>query len=72
MRRITEYFLNRADNVTAWIGVIGLILLALHLGSFLFILFIVMIILPETSFSNLFGGWTKELRDIDQKSKTKK
>lgn len=67
LNNIKKYLLNQADKMTAWIGVIGLALLFLGLSSFLFMLFIALIVLPEGKFSNLFKGWTQELRDMDKK-----
>lgn len=69
--KITNYFLKQADKMTAWIGIIGLILLFLHLGGFLFILFIALIVLPQDEFSKVFAGWTKELRTLDKKTPKK-
>lgn len=69
--KFTDYLLARADNVTAWIGVIGLVLFFLHLWSLLFVLFILLIVLPEGKFSGVFKGWTTDLRNLDQKHKPK-
>ena len=64
MDKFTGYLLNQADKLTAWIGIIGLVLLFLGLNSLLFALFIALIILPEAHFSDAFKGWTKKLRDL--------
>lgn len=63
---IKNYLLKQADKLTGWIGVIGLLLLFLGLHSFLFMLFVALIVLPEGKFSNLFKSWTTELRDLDK------
>lgn len=62
--RVKNYLLSQLDKTTAWIGVIGLTLQFLGLGSFLFLLFVFLVFLPESSFSNLFKKWTGEIRDI--------
>lgn len=63
---ITKYLLKQMDKTTAWIGLIGLCLLFLGLSSFLLILFIALIVLPEGQISNVFKGWTKEIREFEQ------
>lgn len=62
-QRIKNYLISQLDKTTAWIGFIGLILMALHLYSFMFILFVAMIFLPETSFSSTFKKWAGEVRN---------
>ncbi len=62
--RIKKYLLSQLDKTTAWIGMIGLLLQALHMQSFLFILFIALIVMKQDSFSDIFKKWTGEIRDI--------
>lgn len=62
MQKIKDYLLAQADKLTAWIGFIGIILLFLHLHSFLVLLFLALIALPQDSFSGIFSKWTTQLR----------
>lgn len=64
--KVQKYMLAQLDKLTAWIGLIGLILQALHMQSFLFILFVALIALPEGNFSAVFKKWTKSLKDLDK------
>lgn len=65
MDKVKNYLLGQADKMTAWIGFIGLCLIFLGLHSVLVFLFILLIILPDTTFSEIFKVWTKKLRDLD-------
>lgn len=65
MDKVKSYLLGQADKMTAWIGFIGLCLIFLGLHSVLIFLFVLLIVLPETQFSEIFKGWTKKLRDLD-------
>jgi len=61
--KAVDYLLGQADKVTAWIGVI---ILLLALGGFytlLLVLSVALIVLPETNFSEMFKKWTQYLRD---------
>ena len=60
--KFVKYLFNRLDNTTAWIGIIGLTLMLLQFHTALIILFVLMFVLPEGNFSDLFKGWTRELR----------
>lgn len=61
--KVKNYLLEQADKLTAWIGFVGMILLFLNLHSFLFLLFIALIALPEAHFSSVFKNWTSQLRN---------
>lgn len=62
-----NYLLSRAESLTAWIGIIGLVLeVVLHMGhtsTIMVILFILLIVLPEANFRTLFADWTKSIKD---------
>lgn len=64
LTKIKNYIVSRLDQTTAWVGLIGLVLLMLGLHSFLFILFVLLVCLPESSFSDIFKKWTGDIRDI--------
>lgn len=59
-----KYILSRLTNTTAWIGVIGLVLLIFNMHTALAILFMLLFFLPEANFTDLFAGWTKEIKHI--------
>lgn len=63
MEKALNYLLAQADKVTAWIGFIGIALLLLNLTSFLALLFLALIILPQDSFSKTFAQWASNLRE---------
>lgn len=64
---VKKYLLGHADQMTAWIGCIGLCLLFVGWTSALFILFVALVMFPDAKFSGIFAGWTKKLREIDAK-----
>jgi hypothetical protein len=64
---IKKYLLGRTDSVTAWIGAIGLVLWLLNIKSFLFLLFVALIVLPEGHFRNTFGKWAEKAKELDKK-----
>ncbi len=68
MDKIKDYLLGQADKMTAWIGFLGLALYFVGLHSALVFLFLLLIVLPESQFSEIFRGWTKKLRDMDSQS----
>lgn len=59
---MTEFLCKKLDSLTAWIGAIGLVLFLIHWQSALFILFIALIVLPESKFSDFFKKAAKEVR----------
>jgi len=67
MQRFIDYLIAQLDKATAWIGVLGLILYYLNLHTALILLFILLVILPESQFSEMFKKWTSEIRDIEKK-----
>lgn len=58
-----EFFIKQLDKTTAWIGLIGLFFLLIGWSSGLFFLFIALILLPETSFSEKFRNWTGKIKN---------
>jgi len=67
MEQVKNYLLGQADKMTAWIGLIGLALLFLRFTSILALLFVALVVLPETQFGQVFKVWTVELRGLDTK-----
>lgn len=67
MEKFKKYLLDQLDKTTAWIGLIGLILLFVGWGSALFFLFVALIFLPETHFSEKFKQWTNLVKNFDKK-----
>ena len=67
MDKIKAYILGRLDNVTAWVGALGIIFQLLGLHTLLFGLFVLLIILPQANFTNFFGGAAKTIRDLEEK-----
>lgn len=65
MNNPLKYILSRLDNTTAWIGVIGLVLLVFNLHTLLVALFVALFFIPEGNFSDMFKKLTKEIRDLD-------
>lgn len=64
---IKKYLLTQANKSTAWIGFLGLLFLILHLYSFLFLLFMMLIVFPESRFSDTFKDWTQKIKkQIDE------
>lgn len=66
-KKVKDAFLSRADEMTTWIGIIGVTLLLLHMHGLLFWICVVLIFLPDAKFSDLFANWTKSLREMDKK-----
>ncbi len=66
---LKKYLLGRAESLTSWIGFIGFILeIFLHIGNvstLMLVLFVLLIVLPEAKFSEIFQGWTKKIKDFD-------
>lgn len=64
---IKKYLLGRADSITAWVGFLGFVLeIVLHLGNvstIMLILFLLLIVLPEANFRDLFKSWSKNIKD---------
>ncbi|MFO0958224.1 MAG: hypothetical protein U0800_12495 [Isosphaeraceae bacterium] len=67
MDKLKDYLLGQLDKLTAWIGLIGLALHFLGFNNLLVFLFVALIILPESQFSDVFKKWTKDIRDADKK-----
>ena len=60
---MNEFICKKLDSLTAWIGAIGLVLLIIHWTSALFILFVALIIMPESKFSDFFKKAAKEVKE---------
>lgn len=67
MEKFLDYLINQLEKVTAWIGVVGFILWILGLHSFLVVLFILLIVLPEAHFRDTFAGWNKKIKEETKK-----
>ena len=67
MESIINYLTAQLDKMTAWIGLIGLVLTFLGFHGALTTLFLLLIVLPESQFSEMFKKWTKGIRDAEQK-----
>jgi len=57
----------KPDKMSARIGWIGLALLFLGFTSILALLFVALVVLPETQFSRALKAWTTEHRGFDSK-----
>ncbi len=64
MENVIKYLLGRLDDLSAWIGIIGLILSAIGFHGALTMLFVLLVIVPQTQFSTFFSDWTKKIRDL--------
>ena len=67
MEKFVNYLKAQMDKTTAWIGAIGLVLFFLGLHSLLFVLFILLIILPESNFSDWAKKGAQSVRDLDKR-----
>ena len=67
MNRIKQYLIGRVTDVTAWIGLLGFVLeIILHLGNvsmIMLILFVVLIIKPESEWRKM----ADEMNDVVRK-----
>lgn len=59
---VVNFILKRLDNTSAWIGVIGLILLVLNFHGLLAFLFIALFFVPEGNLSTVFKRVTDSLK----------
>lgn len=59
---VIKFILSRLDNTTAWIGVIGLVLLILNFHGVLALLFIALFFVPEGNLSSILKRITDSLR----------
>lgn len=66
MEKFTKYMLGRLDDLSAWIGVIGLIFISIGFHGALTMLFVLLVIVPQTQFTSFFKDWTQKLRDFDK------
>jgi hypothetical protein len=57
-----DFLLNKLDSVNAWIGAIGFVLVLLKFNTMLFIFFSLLILLPDTKFTDLFKLVSDEIR----------
>ncbi|MGE4043363.1 MAG: hypothetical protein AB7F35_00820 [Acetobacteraceae bacterium] len=69
MEYIKTYLLGQADQVTSWVGALGLVgELILHRdpSTLMLAFFVALIALPQAKFSDMFKGWTTKLREYDR------
>lgn len=59
---VINFILKRLDNTTAWIGVIGLVLLVLNFHGMLAFLFIALFFVPEGNLSGILTKVTDSLK----------
>lgn len=59
---VVKYILSQLDKTGAWVGIIGMVLLFINAHSLLFFLFVLLIVLPEQNFSEIFKKWTVYVR----------
>lgn len=59
---VVNFILKRLDNTTAWIGLIGLLLLILNFHGVLAFLFTALFFVPEGNFSGIFKRMTDGLK----------
>lgn len=59
---VINFILKRLDNTTAWIGVIGLVLLVLNFHGMLAFLFIALFFVPEGNLSGILKKVTDSLK----------
>lgn len=52
---MNEYLCEKMNSLTAWLGIIGMVLLVCHLFSWLFLLFVLLIVIPDAKFSHAFA-----------------
>lgn len=55
--------IGRMDELTTWIGVLGFCLEPILPSSWMMFLFVALIFLPDGKFSDIFGEWTKKIRE---------
>ena len=51
---MNEFLCKKMDSLTAWIGAIGIVLALIKWETGLFVLFILLILLPDAKFSQFF------------------
>lgn len=66
MEKFIAYVLTRLDDPTAWIGIIGLLLMLFGFHSALGMLFVILLVFPETQFNSFFKEWAQKLRDLNK------
>lgn len=67
MEQVKDYLLGQADKLTAWIGVVCLVLLFFGFHSLLAAFLVALVALPQEQFSDFFKKRTQQLREMDKK-----
>lgn len=59
-----RYIIGRMDNMTTWIGIIGLLMCIFAPASWLVFCFIALVFLPDNKLSEIFKEWTDKIRSM--------
>jgi hypothetical protein len=60
---MNEFLCKKMDSLTAWIGTIGIFLALFRWETGLLILFVLLIFLPESKFSDFFKKVSGEIKE---------
>lgn len=60
-KTILNFIKKQLNKTTAWIGLVGIFFQLINLYSGLFFLFVALIFLPESSFSETFKKWSESI-----------
>lgn len=63
MMKMNEYLCEKMDSLTAWIGALGIILMLFRWETGLFLLFLLLIFLPQAKFSDMFKSIADKIRE---------
>lgn len=61
-----KYIIAVLSKTTAWIGVIGILIMLLGSQTALWFLFIISIVVPETILKDIFNSWNQGLREVER------
>lgn len=61
-----KYVIAILSKTTAWIGVIGILILLVGSQTALWFLFIISIVVPETILKDIFNSWNRGLREVER------
>lgn len=61
-----KYIIAILSKTTAWIGVIGILVMLLGSKTALWFLFIISIVVPETILKDIFSSWNQGLREVER------
>lgn len=68
MDKLKTYLKSRMESLTAWIGFLGIpgeLLLHRDPSTLMFVLFVVLIVAPESFFRDLFKSWSNQINTLD-------